>query len=41
MMIARKQAYFSEYTRMIVNFELTETRDGYHLAVASTLEQVA
>ena len=41
MMIARKQAYFSEYTRVIVDFELTETRKGYHLAVASTVEPEA
>ena len=41
MMIARKQAYFSEYTRVIVDFELTETRKGYQLAVASTVEPEA
>ena len=40
-MVARKQAHFSEHTRMIMDFEVTETRDRYHLAVASTMEPEA
>jgi hypothetical protein len=38
MLIARKKAYFSEHTRMIVGFELTDMGEDYHLSVASTLE---
>ena len=40
-LIVRKRAYFSEYTRAIVSYDLTETKDGYNLAVASTLEEQA
>ena len=40
MLIARKKTYFSEHTRMIVEFELTDTGRGYHLSVASTLEEL-
>ena len=36
-LIARKQTLFSDNTRKIINIELTETGDGFHLAVASTL----
>ncbi|MFQ6015316.1 MAG: hypothetical protein ACE5NP_07725 [Anaerolineae bacterium] len=39
MLIARKKAYFSEYTRNIIDFEVTDTGQGYHLTVASTLEE--
>lgn len=39
MLIARKRAYFSEYTRWIIDFEVTDTGKGYHLTVASTLEE--
>ena len=39
MLIARKKTYFSEYTRMILDFELTDMGGNYHLSVASTLEK--
>jgi hypothetical protein len=35
-LIARKIKYFSHIKRLIVNFEVTESRDEYHLSVAST-----
>lgn len=38
MLMARKKIYFSEYKRMIIDFELTDTGRGYHLSVVSTLE---
>jgi len=38
-LIARKKAYFSQYTRTIIHFELTDTGGGYRLSVASTLEE--
>ncbi len=38
-LIERKKTYFSEYTRMIIDFELTDMGAGYHLSVASTLEK--
>ena len=36
-LIARKNRYFSEYKRMIIDFELKKVGSGYHLSVASTL----
>src|SRR2546423_119402 len=36
-MIARKERYFAQYTRYILNYELTEQRESYHLNVCSTL----
>ena len=39
-MIARKQVHFAEYKRDIVDFELTDTGEGYHLTVASTMEEI-
>ncbi len=36
-LIARKDAHFADNHRAIVDFSLEETRDGYHLVVASTL----
>ena len=38
-LIERKKTYFSEYTRMMLDFELTDMGEGYHLSVASTLEK--
>ena len=38
MLIDRKRVYFSEYTRKIIDYELTDRGKDYHLAVASTLE---
>ena len=37
-LIERKKRYFAQYTRKIIDFELTDTGSGYHLTVASTLE---
>jgi hypothetical protein len=39
-LIARRKALFSEHKRLIVSFDLKDTGEGYHLAVASTLEEV-
>jgi hypothetical protein len=35
-LIDRKIKYFSHIKRLIVGFEVTETKDEYHLSVAST-----
>lgn len=40
-LIARKKAYFSKYTRTIIDFEVTDTGRGYRLAVASTLGETS
>ena len=37
MLVVRKRLLFADNTRRIINFEITETADGFHLAVASTL----
>lgn len=37
LLIARKLAHFAANTRRIIKVEVTETPDGFHLAVASTL----
>ncbi len=37
-LVERKRAYFSEYTRRIISFELTDTGRDYHLSVVSTME---
>jgi len=37
-LVERKRAYFSEYTRKIISFELTDTGRDYHLSVVSTME---
>jgi hypothetical protein len=36
-LIERKDRYFPQYTRQILNFELTDTGHDYHLSVISTL----
>ena len=36
-MVARKERDFAQYTRYILNYELTERRTSYHLNVLSTL----
>jgi len=40
-LIARKKAYFVEYRRIIIDYELKDTGRGYHLAVASTLQETS
>jgi hypothetical protein len=37
MLVRRKQERFAANQRVIISFELTDTGDGYHLTVASTL----
>jgi hypothetical protein len=37
MLIRRKEERFAANQRAIISFELTDTGDGYHLTVASTL----
>jgi hypothetical protein len=36
-MIERKEAFFPSNRRAIITFDLTDTGEGYHLSVASTL----
>jgi len=36
-MLVRKHEMFPQNKRMIMNYELTETADGFHLTVASTI----
>jgi hypothetical protein len=36
-LVARKEQDFAQYTRYILNYELTEQRESYHLNVLSTL----
>ena len=38
-MIARKRQIFPDNKRIILNHELTETPDGFHLTVASSIPQ--
>lgn len=38
-LIKRKNKHFAEHTRTIVDYQVTETRDGFHLSVASTLDE--
>jgi hypothetical protein len=35
-LIERKERYFSEYRRMIIDYEVTDTGEDYHLIVIST-----
>ena len=37
-LVERKRAHFSEYTRKMISFELTDTGKDYHLSVVSTME---
>ena len=39
MLIERKQRYFADNKRYILNYHLSETKQGYQLAVISTLSQ--
>ena len=36
-MLNRKRQMYPDIKRIIVNYELTETSDGFHLSVASTI----
>ncbi len=36
-LVQRKREHFASNQRAIVSFELTDTGDGYHLSVMSTL----
>ena len=36
-MIERKNRYFAGHTRHILDYELTDTGDDYHISVISTL----
>lgn len=37
-MMKRKQRYFSQYDRMVLDFEVADMGDGFHLSVVSTLD---
>ncbi len=39
-LMRRKRIHFSKIRRAIIEFEVTDTRDGFHLMVASTPENV-
>ena len=39
--IVRKNQYFSENKRLIIDFELKDTGKDYHLSVASTLNEIS
>jgi hypothetical protein len=39
-LIERKDRYFSEYRRMIIDYEVTDTGVGYHLVVFSTPDEI-
>lgn len=36
-LIIRKEKYFSEYRRMIIDYEVTDIGENYHLVVISTI----
>jgi hypothetical protein len=38
-LVERKSKHFAEYDRFILDYQLTETRNGFHLSVASTLSE--
>lgn len=37
-LVERKQRHFAHYTRFIVDFEVTDGGDEFHLAVASSMD---
>jgi len=39
-LMARKQRFFSQHRRMIIDFELTGTAEDWHLSVMSTAHSV-
>ena len=40
-LMERKERYFSEYRRMIIDYEVMDTGEGYHLVVISTADELA
>jgi hypothetical protein len=40
-LMERKERYFSEYRRMIIDYEVTYTGEDYHLVVISTADELA
>jgi hypothetical protein len=38
-LMERKEKHFPEHTRVILDYQVTETKHGYHLSVASTLDK--
>jgi hypothetical protein len=38
-LMERKERYFSEYRRMIIDYEVTDTGEDYHLIVISTADE--
>ena len=39
-LMQQKREYFGKIRRAIIDFEVTDTRDGFHLTVASTPENI-
>ena len=39
-LMVRKERFFSQYKRMILDFEVTDTGDGWHLSVMSSADPV-
>lgn len=39
-LVERKERYFSEYKRMIIDYEVTDTGKDYHLVVISTADEL-
>jgi len=37
-MIKRRKKYFANYTRSIIDYKISKTKDGLHLSVVSSLE---
>jgi hypothetical protein len=40
-LVERKENYFSEYKRMIIDYEATDIGEDYHLVVISTADELA